>query len=73
MPTAILQAFVPTEPPPKITTLAFGVPGTPARRTPEPPKVFSRYLAPSWTLKRPAIWLMGARSGMLPSVSINVS
>ena len=47
IPTAILQAFIPTVPPPRMTTFAFGVPGTPASRMPSPPKCFSRYFAPS--------------------------
>ena len=42
MPAAIFAAFVPTTPPPMITTLAGGTPGTPPSSTPRPPFSFSR-------------------------------
>jgi len=42
IPEAILAAFVPTTPPPMITTSAGGTPGTPGRSTPRPPLDFCR-------------------------------
>ncbi len=68
-PTGLLDPVITVKP--RITILAFGVPGTPARRTPSPPNVFSRYFAPSWMERRPAIWLIGARSGNPPFLGSN--
>ena len=63
IPLAILAALNPTTPPPKMTTLPRLTPGIPPRRIPAPPNGVSKYLAPSWTLKRPAISLIGVRQG----------
>ncbi len=54
-------------------TSAGATPGTPPRRTPLPPKCFSRYLAPSWTAMRPATSDIGVSSGSSPLGSSTVS
>ncbi len=52
MPTATLAAFVPTVPPPMMTTFAGGTPVTPPSSTPRPPFSFCRCVAPAWMAKR---------------------
>jgi hypothetical protein len=73
MPTAIFAAFVPTTPPPMMTTRAAGTPGTPPNSTPRPPFIFSRYCAPTCTAMRPATSDIGVRSGSVPRRSVIVS
>ena len=73
MPTAMVAAFRPTTPPPRITTRPRRVPGTPPRRTPLPPRSFSRHVAPTCTAMRPATSLIGLRSGSVWSSSSMVS
>ena len=72
-PAAIFAAFTPTMPPPRITTLAGGTPGTPPSRMPRPPYSFSRYFAPSCTAMRPATSDIGVSSGSSPDGSSTVS
>src|SRR5690348_4773085 len=72
-PAAIFAAFVPTTPPPRITTLPGATPGTPPSRMPRPPCSFSRYLAPSCTAMRPATSDIGVRSGSSPDGNCTVS
>ena len=72
-PAAILAAFTPTTPPPRMSTFPGRTPGTPPRRTPAPPECRSRYLAPSWTAIRPATSDMGVRRGSSPVGSSTVS
>ena len=67
-PAAILAAFAPTTPPPRIVMWAGATPGTPPSRMPRPICGRSRYLAPSWMLIRPATSLIGVSSGSRPLV-----
>ena len=53
MPAAMKAAFVPATPPPRMTTLAAGTPGTPPSSTPRPPFSFSRQCAPTCGAMRP--------------------
>ena len=64
-------ALVPETPPPRITTLAAGTPGTPPSRMPMPPCSFSKQWAPTWTAMRPATSLIGASSGRPPVLSVD--
>ena len=48
MPIAIFAAFVPTVPPPMITTLPGATPGTPESRMPLPPFAICSAQAPTW-------------------------
>ena len=73
MPIAMRAALVPDTPPPRITTLAAGTPGTPPSSTPMPPCSFSRQCAPTCTAIRPATSLIGASSGSPPRASVTVS
>ena len=63
MPSAMIAEFRPTTPPPRITTLAGGTPGTPPSRMPRPPCAFSSDQAPICGASRPATSLIGASSG----------
>ena len=64
---------VPTTPPPMITTLAAGTPGTPPSSTPRPPSGLSRTKAPACVAILPATSLIGASRGNRPLVSVTVS
>ncbi|MNY24908.1 hypothetical protein D3C86_1586510 [compost metagenome] len=66
-------AWLPTTPPPRITTLPGATPGTPPSSTPRPPLAFSRQLAPAWIDMRPATSDIGASSGRRPLASVTVS
>ena len=72
-PTAISAACVPATPPPRITTLAGGTPGTPPSRIPKPPLAFWRLAAPTWIDMRPATSLIGVSSGSEPLGAVTVS
>ena len=72
-PMAISAAWVPATPPPRITTLAGGTPGTPPSRMPKPPLAFCRLAAPTWIDIRPATSLMGVSSGSEPLGAVTVS
>ena len=56
-----------------IITVAAATPGTPPSRMPRPPNGFSSMKAPAWVASLPAISLIGASSGSLPSASSTVS
>ena len=47
--------------------------GTPPSSTPRPPRSFSRYVAPTCTLMRPATSLIGISNGSAPEASRTVS
>ena len=63
IPRAMIAELRPTTPPPRITTLAGGTPGTPPSRMPRPPCAFSSDQAPICGASRPATSLIGASSG----------
>ena len=73
IPMAMNAAFIPTTPPPMITTVAEATPGTPPRSTPLPPSGRSSMNAPAWVAILPATSLIGASSGRRPRVSSTVS
>jgi len=73
MPSAIFADSVPDTPPPMISTLAAGVPGTPPSSRPAPPAGLSRWCAAACTAIRPATSLIGVRSGSLLSGVCTVS
>ena len=73
MPVAIIAAFSPTTPPPKITTLAGSTPGAPPNNKPLPFWFFSSECAPACIDILPATALIGANNGNLPLSSVTVS
>ena len=73
MPDAISAALVPATPPPRMTTLAAGTPGTPASSTPRPPFSFSRQRAPTCGAMRPATSDIGVSKGSERSGPVTVS
>ena len=73
IPVAIIAAFSPTTPPPRITTSAGSPPGAPPNKIPLPFWFFSKQCAPAWTDILPATALMGANNGNLPLLSVTVS
>jgi len=73
MPTAIVAAWVPDTPPPRITTSAAGTPGTPPSSTPRPPCAFSSACAPTCGASRPATSDIGVSSGSEPFAAVTVS
>src|SRR5699024_335749 len=72
-PRAMRAAFVPATPAPMTTTFARSTPGTPGSRMPRPPLALSRLCAPTCVDRRPAISLIGARSGSPPPSGWTVS
>ena len=73
MPTAIVAAWVPETPPPRMTTLAAATPGTPPSSTPRPPCAFSSACAPTCGARRPATSDIGVSSGRPPCGAVTVS
>ncbi len=73
MPTAMAAAFDPATPAPITTTRPARTPGTPLSSTPRPPAGRWRCSAPAIVAIRPAISLIGARSGSEPSGRRTVS
>ncbi len=73
MPVAIRTAFAPTMPPPITATTPGAAPGTPDSSTPRPPLRISSACMPTWIASRPAIWDIGASSGVPPDGDTTVS
>ena len=73
MPMAMKAAFMPTTPPPMMSTVAAATPGTPPSRIPRPPIGFSSMKAPAWVAILPATSLIGASRGKRPRASSTVS
>ncbi len=73
IPSASWAAWVPTTPPPRMTTLAGRTPGMPPNSFPRPPSCRSRYWAPIWIDIRPATSLIGVSSGSVPLGNSTVS
>ena len=73
IPIAMCAAWVPTTPPPMMTTLAGRTPGTPPSSIPFPPFTRSRAWAAAWIESRPATSDMGARRGRPPAGEVTVS
>ena len=66
MPTARVAAWVPTTPPPRMTTFAGATPGEPPSSRPGPPCGCIRYWPAACAARRPAISLIGVSSGSAP-------
>ncbi len=73
MPSAMLAAFWPAVPAPRMTTFAFATPPTPPMSTPMPPSGFIIECAPTCGARQPATSLIGYSSGSSPLGSWTVS